>query len=196
MQLNMNISFISVWNQTILLIKCSFIIQIPCKHLWQKLILTVEGEILELLVQKTYQYSFCRIMERFWLEEIYKIIYFQPQLSWRAPFRYWKASIRSFCSLLFSALKSPRFLSMSSSARFFSPMVIFLALLWTPSNILTSFLLWEAKTGCSTAGGVSQEKSRGAESPPLTCWSCFSWCNPGYGWPSGLQARSSCWVFH
>ena len=27
------------------------------------------------------------------------------------------------------------------------------------------------RAGCSTPGGVSPEQSRGAESPPLTCWS-------------------------
>ena len=45
---------------------------------------------------------------------------------------------------------------------------------------------------------VGSHESRRAESPPLTCRSCFSWCNPGYGWPSGLQmcTAGSCWVFH
>jgi len=44
-------------------------------------------------------------------------------------------------------------------------------------------------TGHSTSGEVAQEQSRAAESPPLTCWSCFSWCSPGYSWPSGLQVH-------
>ena len=33
------------------------------------------------------------------------------------------------------------------------------------------------------------EHNRGTESPPLICWSCFSWWSPGYGCPSGLQAH-------
>jgi len=53
-------------------------------------------------------------------------------------------------------------------------------------------------TGHSTSGGVLQKQSRGAESPPLISWSCFSWCNPKYAWLPGLQAHitGSCWVFH
>lgn len=45
---------------------------------------------------------------------------------------------------------------------------------------------------------ISWEQSRGAESSLLTCWAGFSWCSPGYGWPSGLQVHvtSSCWIFH
>ena len=46
--------------------------------------------------------------------------------------------------------------------------------------------------------GVSQEQSRGGESPPLTIslWSGFAWCSPGYSWFSGLQAHiaGSCWA--
>jgi len=55
-----------------------------------------------------------------------------------------------------------------------------------------------SRTGHGTPGGVSWEQSRGAESPPLTCSSNYSWGNPGYSWPSGLQAQiaSSCWIFH
>ena len=58
-------------------------------------------------------------------------------------------------------------------------------------------LLEYSRTGRSTTGGVSQEQSRKAESSPSTCWSCFSWCNPGRGWPSGLRVHiaGSCWVF-
>jgi len=42
------------------------------------------------------------------------------------------------------------------------------------------------RTWCSTSGEVSRKQSWGAESPPLTCWSRFSWCSPGFGWSSGL----------
>ncbi|KFW65451.1 MAM domain-containing glycosylphosphatidylinositol anchor protein 2, partial [Pygoscelis adeliae] len=46
--------------------------------------------------------------------------------------------------------------------------------------------------------GVSPEQSRGAESPPSTCWPrCFG-CSPGDDWPSGLRAHiaGSCPAFH
>ena len=48
-----------------------------------------------------------------------------------------------------------------------------------------------SRAGCRTPGGVSREQSRGAESPPLTCWPRCFWCSPGYGWPSGLQLPQS-----
>ena len=77
--------------------------------------------------------------------------------------------------------------------------MIFKDLLWTCSKRSKSFLCWEPNTtGCSTPGGISGEQSRGAEPPPLTCWSSFSWCNPGYGLPPGRQAHiaGSYWIFH
>ena len=45
-------------------------------------------------------------------------------------------------------------------------------------------------------GGASPEWSRRAEYPPLTF--DFSWCSPGYSWPSGLWAHiaNSCWACH
>jgi len=42
---------------------------------------------------------------------------------------------------------------------------------------------------CRTAGGVSSEQSRGAESPPLTSWPRFFWCS----WPFGLWAHIAGW---
>jgi len=52
----------------------------------------------------------------------------------QGPFGYWKAALRSPCSLLFSRLKSPNTLSLSSQERCSSPWIIFVALLWTCSN--------------------------------------------------------------
>ena len=67
-----------------------------------------------------------------------------------------------------------------------------------PWRSLKPFPLVLSVCGCSIPSGFSWEQSRGAESLPSTCWSLFSWCNPGYGWPSGLQAHTagSCWLFH
>jgi len=55
-----------------------------------------------------------------------------------------------------------------------------------------------SRAGRSTPGGVSWGWSKGAESPPSTCWPLFSWCSPGYRWLSGLQAHTagSCWASH
>ena len=39
-----------------------------------------------------------------------------------------------------------------------------------------------------TPSGVSWERSRGRESPPLTFWPRFFWCSPGRDWLPGLQA--------
>ena len=55
-----------------------------------------------------------------------------------------------------------------------------------------------SRAGCLTPGEVTPEQSRGAESPLLTCWSCFFWCSPGYSWPSWLWAHTarSRWASH
>ena len=36
-------------------------------------------------------------------------------------------------------------------------------------------------------------QSRGAGSPPLTCWPHFFWCTPGCSWLSGLWVQH-CWL--
>jgi len=58
----------------------------------------------------------------------------------QAYFTYWKAAVRSPCSLLFSRLNSPNSLSLSSQERCSSPHIIFVALLCTRSNRSMSFL--------------------------------------------------------
>ena len=54
------------------------------------------------------------------------------------------------------------------------------------------------RAGCRTPGGVSLECSKGAGSPPSTCWPHFSWCSSGYSWSSGLRGHigGSCLAFH
>jgi len=54
------------------------------------------------------------------------------------------------------------------------------------------------RAGCSTPGGVSPEQSRGADSPPLTCWPLFFLCRPGYCYLFRLWANIavSCWASH
>ena len=59
-----------------------------------------------------------------------------------APFWYWKAAVRSPWSLLFSRLNSPNSLSLSSQERCSSPLINFVALLWTCSNRSMSFFCW------------------------------------------------------
>ena len=56
----------------------------------------------------------------------------------------------------------------------------------------------DPRAGCRTPGGVSPERSIGAESPSLRCWPRCFWCSPGYGWPSALQAHiaGSYLIFH
>jgi len=83
-----------------------------------------------------------------------------------APFRYWKAAVKSPQSLLSSRLRSPNSLSLSSQGRCSSPLIFFTVLLWTCSKSSMSFFCVEnTRTGCRTPSGVS----RGAESPPSTC---------------------------
>jgi len=62
------------------------------------------------------------------------------------------------------------------------------ALLWTHSNSLISFLYW---AGHSTADGASQGQSRGGQSPPSPCCPTLFWCSPGYCWLSGLQEHTA-----
>ncbi|GAB0182728.1 ras-related protein Rab-31 [Grus japonensis] len=64
------------------------------------------------------------------------------QTSQTGPFRYWKAAIRSPRSLLFSRLNNPNPLSVSSQERCSSPLIVFMALLWTRFNRSMSFLYW------------------------------------------------------
>ena len=61
-----------------------------------------------------------------------------------------------------------------------------------------SFLCWGLQRWTHYSRWASWEQSKGAESPPSTYWPRFSWCSPGYGWPSGLQAHfvGSCWASH
>ena len=66
-----------------------------------------------------------------------------------------------------------------------------------PAGLCPSFAEG-SRAGCRIPGGLSPERSRGAESPPSTCWPrCFR-CSPGYGWPSRLRVHiaSSCPAFH
>ncbi|KAK4821259.1 hypothetical protein QYF61_017137 [Mycteria americana] len=84
-------------------------------------------------------------------------------LSLRAPFRYWKAAIRSRQSLLFSRLNNPNSLSLSSQ-KCSSPLTIFMALLWTHSNRSMSFLMLGAPE-VNTVLQVGPHDRRGGESP-------------------------------
>ena len=106
--------------------------------------------------------------------------------SLQAPFRSWKATIRSPQSLLFSR---PSSLSLCSH-RGGTPALW--SSLWpsfrTCTINSTSLLCW----GLQNCTQLGSHESRGAESPPSTCWAHFSWCNPWCnhvrcGWNSVLQ---------
>ena len=58
----------------------------------------------------------------------------------------------------------------------------------TPTHSCPSYA-GGSRAGRSTPSGVSPEQSKGAETPPSTYWSRFSWCSPGYGWPSSTWAH-------
>ncbi|KAK4819472.1 LOW QUALITY PROTEIN: hypothetical protein QYF61_004698 [Mycteria americana] len=64
-----------------------------------------------------------------------------------APFKDWKAVIRSPRSLLFSRLNNPSSLSLSLEERCSSPRIIFVALLWPCSSSSMSFLAPELDAG-------------------------------------------------
>ena len=55
----------------------------------------------------------------------------------------------------------------------YSLLIIFMALLWTHSNSSMSFFVLEAPE-LDAVLQVGSHESRGAESPPLSCWSHFS----------------------
>ena len=57
-------------------------------------------------------------------------------------FKYWRATIRSPRSLLFSRLNSPNSLSPSLQKRCSIPLISFVSLLWPHSNRSVSFLCW------------------------------------------------------
>lgn len=64
---------------------------------------------------------------------------------------------------------------------------------WTFSLFINSstFLCWESQNWTHYSLCVSWEQSRGAVSPPLTCWSRFFWGSPGYRrHPAGSRPAS------
>ena len=70
--------------------------------------------------------------------------------------------MRSPYSLLFSRLNEPSSLSLPSQGRCSSPLIIFVAFLWTLSNSSTSFLCWGPHTWTqSSRWGLTRAKQRG-----------------------------------
>lgn len=102
-----------------------------------------------------------------------------------ALFKYWKATMRSPQTLLFSRLNNP------------NSQPIFLGEFLKPSDHLCASSgtisigagpsrAEDPRTGCSSPAGVSRRWSKGGKSSPLACWPhCFGF-SPGYGWPFGL----------
>ena len=71
--------------------------------------------------------------------------------------------MRSPLSLLFSRLNSPSSFSLSSQERCSSPLIIFVALLWTHSNRSTSFLYWGLQTWMQySKWSLTRAEQRGA----------------------------------
>ncbi|NXL63984.1 KSR2 Kinase, partial [Chordeiles acutipennis] len=97
-----------------------------------------------------------------------------PQPSW-SPFRYWEAARRSPRSLLFSRLNSPNSLSLSSQQSCSSPGIILVASSALAPVAPCPSAVGGPRAGGSSAGGVSGERSRGAESPPSTGLCCWTW---------------------
>lgn len=69
-----------------------------------------------------------------------------------------------------------------------SPIIIFVDLQWTLSSSTLSILSWGANAGQNTPDVASLGWSRGAGSPPSTCW-------PHY-WALGIQPPSGCDTIH
>ena len=99
------------------------------------------------------------------------------------PFKCWKAALRSPQTLPFPRLPSPSSPSLSSQQRGSSPGIMAGASSGPAPTAPALSYAEGSGAGRRTPGGVSAEWSRGAESPPLTCWPRFSWCSPRYGWP-------------
>ncbi|XP_063182760.1 phospholipase ABHD3 isoform X5 [Chroicocephalus ridibundus] len=91
---------------------------------------------------------------------------FDMDLVMKAPFRYWKAALRSPRSLLFSRLNIPNSLSLSSQERCSSPLIILVALLWTHSNRSMSF-------SCRGLQSWTQYSSYTSRNCQTKCQRCF-----------------------
>lgn len=77
----------------------------------------------------------------------------------QAFFMYWKAIRKSPCSLLFSRMKNPSSLRLTSQKRLFSPLAIFIIFFWTHWTNPCLFCPSDPWAGGSTPGGFSQEWS-------------------------------------
>ena len=95
-------------------------------------------------------------------------------------FEYWKAAVRSPQSFLFSRLNKPNSLSFSTEERCSSPLIIFVALLWTAPTAPHPSCAEGPRPGCSTPDGASWGQSRGAQSPLSALWPSHFWCSPVY----------------
>ena len=88
-----------------------------------------------------------------------------------APFKYWKATMRSPWSLL-----------QAKQSQFPQPFLIWEVL--QPSSGPTPSVQCLSCTGgprpgCSTPDEASEEPSRGGQSPPSPCWPLLFYCSPG-----------------
>ena len=85
----------------------------------------------------------------------------------QAPFRHWKATARSPNIHLFARLKSSSSLGLPPQGRHSSPLIIFVALLWTYSNSLMCFLCWGSQNWVGRGGEVRGGAGRGRERQKL-----------------------------
>lgn len=82
--------------------------------------------------------------------------------------------------------------------RCFSPLRVFVALLWTRSKRSTCFCCWGPQSWLRHSKWGLTRQSRGRQSPSSTCiWPPLCCYRPGCSWPSGLQActAGSCRAF-
>jgi len=101
-------------------------------------------------------------------------------------------------SLLFSRLKSPSSLSLSSQERCSIPQIVLVSSSGPAPTGPGLSCAEGSRAICRTPSGVSPEWSRGIESPPSTCWPRCWTSSPGDSWLSGLRAHigGSCPAFH
>ena len=82
-----------------------------------------------------------------------------PHLSYKPALKYWKASMKSLWSLLFSRLNNPNSLSLSSQQRGSSPRIIFVASSGPSPTCPCLSCAEGSRAGCRTPGGISSSKN-------------------------------------
>ena len=106
----------------------------------------------------------------------------------QAPFKYWKGATRSPWNLLFYRLSKPQCPQPFLITDVFYPSSHFCG---PTLDLLPQIYVFPVLRAPELDAGLQEgsHQSRGAESPPLTCWPWFSGCRQGYSWLSGLHTQ-------